>query len=174
MAMSFARQADITVARLPAHLRRKPVRRLKASALTLVMEFHLGNSESLVASAVNIDLNHMFSKWNVVTRLGQTAARRGGPELFKLIACQINFNLLSRQAPAPFHRQGMTPAGFAQTDLRAVSLHGEITLFDRSAVKMAQIRRKPLQKKFAFNLTRRLAVFSCSDHRGDCEFLCRA
>src|SRR6266404_3843352 len=99
MALSFARQADITVARLPAHLCRKPVRRLKASAIALVMEFHLGNNESLVASAVNIDLNHMFSKWNIVTRLRETAARCGGPELFKLIACQINFNLLSRQAP---------------------------------------------------------------------------
>ena len=67
-----------------------------------------------------------------------------------------------------------TSAGFAQADLGAVSLHGEITLFDRSAVKMAQIRRKPLQQKFAFNLTGRLAVFNCSDHRGLCESLYRA
>ena len=95
MALSFARQADITVARLPAHLRRKPVRRLKASAVALVVEFHLGDNESLVASAVNIDLNQMFSKWNVVARLGQTATRRGGPELLKLVAREINFNLLS-------------------------------------------------------------------------------
>src|SRR5438270_9262811 len=116
MALSFARQADITVARFPAHLRRKPVRRLKASALALVVEFHLGDNESLVASAVNIDLNRMFSKWNVIAGLGQTAARRGGPELLKLIAGQINFNLLSLQAPAPFHRKQMAPAGFAQTD----------------------------------------------------------
>src|SRR5207248_6108260 len=152
MALSFARQADITVARFPAHLRRKPVRRLKASALALVMEFHLGNNEPLVASAVNIDLNRMFSKWNVVARLGQTAARRGRPELFKLVAREIDFNLLSRQAPAPFYREQMASAGFPQTDLGAVSLHSEITLFDRSAVKMAQIRRKPFQQKFAFNL----------------------
>ncbi len=49
----------------------------------------------------------------------------------------------------------MTPAGFAQADLRAVSLHSEITLFDGATVKVAEIRRKPFQQKFAFNLARR-------------------
>src|SRR5437764_14520412 len=105
MALSFARQADITVARFPAHLRRKPVRRLKAGALALVVKFHLGHNEPFVASTIKIDLTHMFSKWHVVARLGQAAARRGGPELFKLVAGEINFPLLSGQRPASPRRQ---------------------------------------------------------------------
>src|SRR5947208_16125947 len=92
-----SRQPHVTVTRFPAHFRRKPLWRLKEPAVAFVPEFNCRNDQPFVSAAINIDLNRVFSKWNIVARFCYTTARRRWPLLLKLIAGQMDVNFLSPQ-----------------------------------------------------------------------------